>query len=203
MRRSARVQAAKPQAIVVLGCPASSRLRRRIDCGIVLFQQGLAPVLVLSGGGGGSTAEAEIMHRCALARGVPESALLVEPYSRDTLGNARETARLLCSRGWQRAILVSDATHLPRATLLFRLAGVDVVGRSGVSSSSALLEIATALREALVFLPSLLRALATAREKPPFAASVWPISIVVAGARLLPSLRASVEFDRRQHQSRL
>lgn len=169
MRRSAKVQAVKPQAIVVLGCPASSRLRRRVDCGIALFQQGLAPALVLSGGGRGSTAEAEIMRRSALAGGVPETALLVEPYSRDTLGNARETARLLCSRGWRRVILVSDATHLPRATLLFCLAGVDVVGRSGVKSSSALLEIGTALREALAFLPSLLRALATEREnrRPP------------------------------------
>lgn len=152
-----------------MGCPSSSRLRRRVNRAVELFRRGLAPALVLSGGGRGSTAEAEIMRRCALARGVPESALLVEPYSRDTLGNARETARLLCARGWRRVILVSDATHLPRATLLFHLAGVDVVGRSGVSSSSALLEIATALREALAFPPSLLRALVTEREnrRPP------------------------------------
>jgi uncharacterized SAM-binding protein YcdF (DUF218 family) len=90
-----KAQAAKAQAIVVLGCPSSSRLRRRLDRGIDLFQQGLAPALVLSGGGSGATPEAEIMRRAATAYGIPESALLVEPYSRDTIGNARETARLL------------------------------------------------------------------------------------------------------------
>ena len=41
------------------------------------------------------------MRRAAMARGIPETALLVEPYSRDTLGNARETARLLRRRGWR------------------------------------------------------------------------------------------------------
>ncbi len=104
------------------------------------------------------------MRRMALARGVPEAALLIEPHSRDTVGNARETARLLCSRGWRTVILVSDKAHLPRAALLFRIAGVEVVGCSGVSSSSALLEIAQAIREALAFLPSLLRALVTERK---------------------------------------
>ena len=159
-----KAQAAKAQAIVVLGCPSSSRLRRRLDRGIDLFQQGLAPALVLSGGGSGATPEAEIMRRAATACGIPESALLVEPYSRDTIGNARETARLLRQHGWRAVILVTDKTHLPRAALLFRLAGIEVVGRSGVSSSSALLEFTTALREALAFLPSLVRALVTEPE---------------------------------------
>ena len=166
-----KTKTAKAQAIVVLGCPSSSRLRRRLDRGIDLFQQGLGPALVLSGRGSGATPEAEIMRRAATARGIPDTALLVEPFSRDTIGNARETARLLRRHGWRTVILVSDKTHLPRAALLFRLAGVEVVGRSGVSSSSALLELTTALREALAFLPSLVRALVRAR-KPPSTASV-------------------------------
>src|SRR5208282_3125552 len=106
--------------------------------GIRLFQDGAGPLLVLSGGGAGPVSEAESMRRVAVARGVPRAALLVEPRSRDTVGNARETARLLRSRGVRSVLLVSDRTHLPRAALLFRLAGLRVAGRGGVLQPSIL-----------------------------------------------------------------
>lgn len=121
-------------------------------------------MLLLSGGGAGPEPEALVMRRAAIACGVPEAALLIEPRSRDTLGNAQETARLLQTHGWRKIVLVTDRTHLPRAALLFRLAGVRVAARSGVSSGSPALELSIALREALALLPSVLRALATVRE---------------------------------------
>jgi uncharacterized SAM-binding protein YcdF (DUF218 family) len=119
------------EAIVVLGCRGAAALRRRVALGVRLWQDGAAPVLLLSGGGDGPEPEAELMRREALAAGVPESALLVEARSRDTLGNARECARLLGARGLCRIILVSDRVHLPRAALLFRRAGLDIVARAG------------------------------------------------------------------------
>jgi uncharacterized SAM-binding protein YcdF (DUF218 family) len=110
-------------AIVVLGCRGPAALTRRLDRGIQLYQVGAAPLLVLSGGNPGPIEEAEFMRRVALARGVPESALLVEPVSRNTLENARETARLLRSKGLQSVVLVSDRLHLLRARLPFWFAG--------------------------------------------------------------------------------
>lgn len=151
-------------AIVVLGCAPSAALERRIERGVRLYREGVAPVLLTAGGGGGPEPEALIMRRAALARGVPATALVTEPNSRDTLGNARETAALLRSRGWRRIVLVSDRTHLPRAVLLFRLAGIEIVGRSGVRRRSPVREIAAAVREAMALPYSLLRALATGRE---------------------------------------
>ena len=53
----------KADAIVVLGCRGPTGLRRRLEIGIRLFDQGAAPLLVLSGGGGGPTPEAELMRR--------------------------------------------------------------------------------------------------------------------------------------------
>ena len=91
----------KADAIVVLGCPPSRHLERRVEHMVYLFRQGFAPVLVLSGGGSGGGPEAEIMRPAALACGVPEAALLVETRSRDTLSNARETGALLHARGWR------------------------------------------------------------------------------------------------------
>jgi uncharacterized SAM-binding protein YcdF (DUF218 family) len=154
----------KADAIVVLGCTPSSRLRRRVERGVQLYRQGVAPVVLLSGGGSGPEPEAEIMRRAASACGIPEATLLVEPNSQDTIGNARESAALLHARGWRTVALVSDRTHLPRAALLFRLAGIEVVGRSGVPSRSLVAEAAAAVREALALPLCLLRALVTGRE---------------------------------------
>ncbi len=121
-------------------------------------------MLLLSGGGRGSEPEAEIMRRIALTGGVPQAALLIEPHSRDTVGNARETALLLRTRGLRTVVLVSDRAHLRRAAPLFRLAGVAVAGRSGVRSPSLPREIVATIREMAALLCSLVRALLTGRE---------------------------------------
>jgi len=151
-------------AIVVLGCVWSARLRRRVERGVQLYREGVAPLLVLSGGGSGPEPEAEIMRRIALAGGVPQAALLIEACSRDTLGNARETALLLSAHGLRSVVLVSDRTHLPRAAVLFRLAEVDVAGRSGVRSPSLPGELGAALREMTALPCSLVRAVLTERK---------------------------------------
>ena len=157
--------AAKADAIVVLGCRSPSRLGRRLTHAVALFHRGLAPMLVLSGGGRGAEPEAEIMRRAALAGGVPAAALLIERRSRDTLGNARETAALLHADGLRTIILVSDRTHLPRAALMFLLAGVEIVGSSGVRSASLTSEVLTLLREAMALPQSLSAQLTESQRK--------------------------------------
>lgn len=149
----------KADAIVVLGCGPSARLARRIERGVELYWKQAAPVLLLSGGGRKAEPEAEIMRRAALAGGVPEAAMLIEPISRDTLGNAREAARLLRAHQLRSIVLVSDRSHLPRAALLFRLAGVEIAGLSGVRSRSLPWEIGAAAREMAALPWSLARAI--------------------------------------------
>jgi uncharacterized SAM-binding protein YcdF (DUF218 family) len=155
---------AKADAIVVLGCKSSARLRRRVECGVRLYQKGVAPALLLSGGGNGPEPEAEIMLRIALALGVPQAALLIESHSHDTVGNARETALLLRTQQLRTVVLVSDRAHLRRAAPLFRLAGVAIVGRSGLRAPSLLREIVATIREMAALPFSLVRALLTERE---------------------------------------
>lgn len=104
-------------------------------------------MLLLSGGGAGPMPEAHIMRGIAIARGVPGAALLVEPESRDTVGNARQSARLLGEPGGHSVLLVSDRVHLPRAILLFRLMGLRVTGWAAPRPSSIWWEIGRALRE--------------------------------------------------------
>lgn len=104
------------------------------------------------------------MRRAAHARGVPQTALLVEPASRNTFENAREAARLLRSRGLHSVVLVTDRAHLPRAALLFRIAGLRVAGWAGVPPPSMYWEIGASVHEFVALPWSLARALLGVRS---------------------------------------
>ncbi len=133
--------------IVVLGAAVgagggpSAALRRRVAEGMRRLEAGAAPVLLLSGGKGGGTggarggsvpAEAEVIRDLALAAGVAagvaEARLVLETESRSTLENARCSARIMRARGWTKALVVTDAVHLPRALMAFRALGIEAKG---------------------------------------------------------------------------
>ncbi len=126
----------RADAIVVLGnrppldaggevAPESERRVRR---GVELYERGLAPILVVTGGSVQPT-EAEVMARRAEELGVPREAIVVEDRARDTPENARFSVEALC-RGrtpcHPRVIVVTSPHHLRRAVALFRCAGADV-----------------------------------------------------------------------------
>lgn len=133
-------------------------MRRRVALGVRLYQAEAAPYLLLAGGGA-PVAEADIMRELATAAGVPEAALICEPWSRNTAENAVHSARLLHARGLRRVVLVSHAVHLFRARLLFRLAGLAVVGSAGVPPRSVVEALAFALYEAAALPRSITRVL--------------------------------------------
>jgi uncharacterized SAM-binding protein YcdF (DUF218 family) len=114
-------------AVVVLGAaPAdgggpSLALIRRVRHGTDIFKAGLADVLILSGGPvRHAVPEAHIMRALALEAGIEPERILIEDRSTRTLENAINTARLMASRGWRRALIVTDPCHLPRALVTFR-----------------------------------------------------------------------------------
>ena len=105
----------------------SSYSMNRTTCGIDLYQQGYAPTLVFTGGTGhvfgNASKDAPEMKRWAERFGVPTDAILIEDQSRTTYENATETKRLL---GPSSILLVTSASHLPRATALFTKQGFRV-----------------------------------------------------------------------------
>lgn len=118
-------------AVVVLGAKltpdgaAGPVLKRRLAAAAVLWREGVAPCVVVSGGataaGGAAPTEAAVMARRLIDRhGIPAAALVLEEASQDTLGNARETLALAAERGWRRLVVVTDEIHLPRAVWTFR-----------------------------------------------------------------------------------
>jgi len=100
----------------------------RLVCGMRLVRNGAAPILVLSGGSGypfgQATPAADTMREFAIEFGIPPSAILTEGRSRITFENAVEVRRMLPNT--RRIVLVTDASHLPRATAVFRKQGFDV-----------------------------------------------------------------------------
>ena len=97
----------------------------RLICGIDLFKDGSAPLIVFAGGvaqvSGRPAMEASAMKDQALRLGIPQDAILTETQSRTTSESAAEVRRLLPNA--QRILLTTAASHLPRAVALFRKQG--------------------------------------------------------------------------------
>jgi uncharacterized SAM-binding protein YcdF (DUF218 family) len=113
-------------AIVVLGYqadadgnPTPTQLARVTEA-VREYERGVAPRLILTGGAAhNGFVEARVMARTALAQGIPQSAVFVEPEAKDTVQNACYAARIMKANGWRSAEVVSTASHLPRAGMIF------------------------------------------------------------------------------------
>jgi uncharacterized SAM-binding protein YcdF (DUF218 family) len=107
----------KADAIVAI----SGDTGARAETAIALWKQGLAPLLIFSGGSSDpeSVASAELMKRTAVTAGVPENAIAVEGASATTEENAERVAELMKTRGLSSAILVTSPYHQRRAAMLF------------------------------------------------------------------------------------
>jgi len=135
-------------AIVVAGCAVmpdgspSRALRRRTERAVELWRQGIAPVIVLTGGRGGDRpAEARAAASYARERlGVPATALLIEDRSSTTEENARFTRDVLDAAA---VVVVSDAYHIFRCERVFSR----YFRRVGSTSAAASPRVVGALRE--------------------------------------------------------
>jgi uncharacterized SAM-binding protein YcdF (DUF218 family) len=113
-------------AIIVLGYPAdrdgnpTPEMMARITEGVREYERGVAPRLILSGAAAHNQfVEARVMAATAHAQGIPESAIFEEPQSLDTIQNACYAERIMKAHGWRSAEVVSSASHLPRAGIIF------------------------------------------------------------------------------------
>jgi len=94
-----------------------------------LFRAGKCDRICLSGGAvvAGEESEAEAMRGFLLDLGVPDSAIMLESSSTNTLANARFTREKLSGEGVDRIVLVTSALHMHRARRIFEHAGFEVI----------------------------------------------------------------------------
>ena len=128
----ARDRARVSDAIVVLGAAQyvgrpSPVLRARLDHALELWQRGLAPRLIFTGGMGvgDTTSEAAVSRNYALRHGVPDTAILMEEEGRTTRESLAAVSAIMHARQMRTAILVSDPFHMLRLRILSTQYGVD------------------------------------------------------------------------------
>jgi uncharacterized SAM-binding protein YcdF (DUF218 family) len=125
--------AGKADAIVVFGAAEyagrpSPVYRARLDHAYNLFQQGMAPIVITTGGAGldPEFSEGGVGHDHLLKRGIPETALIAETQSSDTAQSAGRVANIMRANGMHTCIAVSDAYHVFRIRALLEHNGVQV-----------------------------------------------------------------------------
>lgn len=113
-------------AIIVLGSPSDSEGNptpeqlARVTEAVHEYERGVAPRLILTGGGTRhGFIESQVMARTAEAQGVPASSIIQESNALNTIENACYSTRIMKAHGWRSAEVVSAASHLPRAALIF------------------------------------------------------------------------------------
>lgn len=127
----ARVDDRRPvDAVVVLGAAQydgepSSIFSWRLRHAQVLYDEGLTPLIVTTGGGqvGDAHTEAEAGRDYLVERGVPADAVLVVGEGADTLGSLRAVAAV--GGSWGDVLLVSDPWHSLRSRTMARDLGLD------------------------------------------------------------------------------
>jgi uncharacterized SAM-binding protein YcdF (DUF218 family) len=132
-RTGSHDQTQPADAIVVLGArvqpdgEAGPDLRSRTLHGVRLFQRGMAPFLICTGGyKNDRLSAASVARDLAVAQGVPSEKVLLADGAMTTQEDAISTQDLLARRGLQTAILVSHPLHLERARILFEGQGITV-----------------------------------------------------------------------------
>lgn len=123
--QGARDQARNVDAVVVLGAAQyngrpSPVFRARLDHAAALYQRGLAPVILVTGGvGTGDTLSEAIVGRDYLARrGLPGEALVALPAGDDTYASLAQVAQWFEGHESRRVLLVSDGFHMLRLRII-------------------------------------------------------------------------------------
>ncbi len=126
-------QAAPADAIGVLGAAEydgrpSPVYRARLDHALVLFNRGIAPLIITLGGPGGDRYnEGSVGAAYLISKGVPEQDIIAETESPNTEESARRIAVLARVNGLHRLVIVSDGTHLFRIHAICAAEGLDVL----------------------------------------------------------------------------
>ena len=123
--------ARRADAIIVFGAAEyvgrpSPVFKARLDHAYDLFQRGLAPVVITTGGFGDDPkySEGGVGRDYLSRRGIPDASLIAETQSADTAESAERVAAILRANGWHTVVAVSDAYHLFRVKQFLARQGV-------------------------------------------------------------------------------
>lgn len=127
-------ESTKADAIVVLGAAQyngrpSPVLKARLEHALDLFNRGVAPKLIVTGGNqdGDDTTEASASADYLLSNGVEDSEILREVQSKSTFESIRDVSVIAEERGISKLVLVTDGFHQLRTKLIAESYGFEVI----------------------------------------------------------------------------
>jgi uncharacterized SAM-binding protein YcdF (DUF218 family) len=127
-------EARPADAIAVFGAAEydgrpSPVLRARLDHGLGLYQEKLAPLIITLGGGDPTDRHSEggVGRDYLMAHGVPDSAIIAETESNDTEESTKRLAAIAHANHLKSIVVVSDGTHLFRVHALCSSMGLHVM----------------------------------------------------------------------------
>ena len=150
-------------AIIVFGAAQydgrpSPVFRARLDHANELFRQGLAPVVITTGGSAADPkfSEGGVGHDYLMRKGIPESALIAETQANDTAESAERVAAIMRANHMNSCLAVSDAYHMFRIRMLLMRQGLQVylAPRPDSRPKSLWLRIVTLTKESVSYLLS-------------------------------------------------
>lgn len=103
-------------------------LRARLDHGLELYDENVAPLIVTLGGGDPTDRHSEggVGRNYLIAHGIPDSAIIAETESGNTEESVRRLAAIAHKNHLSRIVVVSDGTHLFRVHALCSSMGLTV-----------------------------------------------------------------------------
>jgi uncharacterized SAM-binding protein YcdF (DUF218 family) len=133
VRESRNQRLIPAEAIVVFGAAQydgrpSPVYRARLDHGFDLFQRGVAPVVITTGGFASDPhfSEGGVGHDYLMHRGIPETSLIAETQGSDSSQSAQRVAVIMRANHLHTCVAVSDAYHVFRIRKLLEHEGVQV-----------------------------------------------------------------------------
>jgi uncharacterized SAM-binding protein YcdF (DUF218 family) len=129
--QAAHDQATGADAIAVLGAAQyngrpSPVFRARLDHAATLYQRGLAPTVLVTGGVGvrDTLNEANVGRSYLVRLGIPDEAVIPLAGGHDTFSSIDQVRRWFDGRDSRRVLLVSDGFHMLRLQIIARRLGL-------------------------------------------------------------------------------
>lgn len=133
--QSDKDESRKADAIVVFGAAEyvgrpSPVFKARLDHAAELYRQGLAPVVITTGGAGGDPrfSEGQVGREYLKSLGIPDDHLIAETQSEDTAESARRVSTIMHANGMNTCLAVSDGYHMFRVKQMLAREGVTAYG---------------------------------------------------------------------------
>jgi uncharacterized SAM-binding protein YcdF (DUF218 family) len=125
----------KADAIVVFGAAEYSGrpspvLKARLDHALDLYQAGLAPVVITTGGAGLDPVYSEggVGRDYLTKQGIPDVSLIAETQGNDTAESADRVGAIMRTNHMRTALVVSDAYHIFRIKQMMTMQGIHAFG---------------------------------------------------------------------------